>query len=192
MELMEAITTRRSVRRYRNDPVPRNILEEVLEAACWAPSADNVQPWYFVALTKKEDIERMRSTLERVSEELRPHLEEIFPRHPHVVGETTAFLRNLGGAPVYVLVFMQQVYDEERRAPMLESVSAAIQNLLLAAHERGLGTCWVNAVTALGYGDALRELFAPDKGDFVSVISLGYPDQNPRTPSRKPGRWVIR
>ena len=44
MELMEAITTRRSVRRYRNDPVPRNILEEVLEAACWAPSADNVQP----------------------------------------------------------------------------------------------------------------------------------------------------
>jgi len=192
MELMKAITTRRSVRRYRQDPVSREILEEVLEAACWAPSADNVQPWYFVALTKKEDIERMRSTLERVSDEVRPHLEEIFPRHPHVVGETTAFLRNLGGAPVYVLVFMQQVYDEERRAPMLESVSAAIQNLLLAAHERGLGTCWVNAVTALGYGDALRELFAPDKGDFVSVISLGYPDQNPRTPSRKPGRWVIR
>ena len=192
MELMEAITTRRSVRRYRNDPVPRNILEEVLEAACWAPSADNVQPWYFVALTKKGDIERMRSTLERVSEELRPHLEEIFPRHPHVVGETTAFLRNLGGAPVYVLVFMQQIYDEKRHPPMLESVSAAIQNLLLAAHERGLGTCWVNALTSLGYGNALRETFAPNKGNFVGVISLGYPDQKPRTPSRKPGRWVIR
>ena len=191
MELIEAVKNRRSVRKYREKPVPRELLEELMEAACWAPSADNAQPWYFVVLTKPEEIQRMRETMEKVSEEIRPHLEELFPRHPRVVNETTAFLRCLGGAPVYVLAFLQKDYGRIRDS-MVESTAAAIQNLLLAAHEKGLGTCWVNAATGLGYGPALQQLFAPDKGEFVSLIALGWPDQKPRTPSRKPDRWVIR
>ena len=191
MELLEAIKNRRSIRKYREEPVPREVLEQLLEAACWAPSADNQQPWYFVALTRKEEIDLLRETMERVAEEIRPHLEELFPRHPRVVNETTAFLRRLGGAPVYVLVFLQKDYGRVRDS-MLESTAAAIQNLLLAAHEQGLGTCWVNAVTGLGYGAALQELFAPDKGEFVSLVTLGYSDQKARAPGRKPDRWVIR
>jgi len=191
MELMEAIAGRRSVRKYREEPVPRELLKELLESACWAPSADNAQPWYFVALTQQEDILLMRETMEKVSEEIRPHLEELFPRHPRVVNETTAFLRRLGGAPVYVLAFLQKDYGSVRDA-MVESVAAAIQNLLLAAHEKGLGTCWVNAATGLGYGPALQQLFAPDKGEFVSLVALGWSDQKPRTPGRKSDRWVIR
>lgn len=191
MELMEAIKTRRSIRRYQEREVPRELLEEVLEAACWAPSADNLQPWYFVALTRQEDLALMRETMERVSEEIRPHLEELFPRHPRVVNETSAFLRRLGGAPVYVLAFLQKDYGAVRDS-MMESTAAAIQNLLLAAHAKGLGTCWVNAATGLGYGAALQELFAPEKGEFVSLIALGWPDQTSRAPARKPGRWEIR
>ena len=75
---------------------------------------------------------------------------------------------------------------------MLQSAAAAIQNLLLAAHERGLGACWINAASELGYGPALREQFAPDKGEFISIVTLGYPDHTPRMPARKPDRWVIR
>ena len=191
MELMEAVVGRRSVRRYTEEAIPRETLEELLQAACWAPSADNAQPWYFVALTNPEDIERMRRTLERVSEEIRPHLEELYPRHPRVVNETTSFLRRLGGAPVYVLAFLQKGYGPVRDS-MLESTAAAIQNLLLAAHEKGLGACWVNAATALGYGPALQELFAPDKGEFVSLVALGHPERASRAPGRKPDRWVIR
>ena len=191
MELQDAIKMRRSVRRYQDREVPRELLEELMECACWAPSADNMQPWYFVVLTKQEEIDRMRQTMEEVAEQIRPHLEELFPRHPRVVNETTSFLRRLGGAPVYVLAFLQKDYGPVRDS-MLESTAAAIQNLLLAAHEKGLGTCWVNAATALGYGAALQELFAPDKGEFVSLVALGWPDQKPRTPSRKPDRWVIR
>lgn len=191
MELKEGIQSRRSVRRYQDKGVSRELLEELMESACWAPSADNLQPWYFVVLTKQEDIERMRETMERVSEEIRPHLEELFPRHPRVVNETSAFLRRLGGAPVYVLAFLQKDYDLTRDS-MLESTAAAIQNLLLVAHEKGLGACWVNAVTGLGYGPALQKMFAPEKGEFVSLIALGWPDQAPRPPARKPDRWVIR
>ena len=54
MELTGVIKNRRSVRKYREKPVPRELLEELMEAACWAPSADNAQPWYFVVLTKPE------------------------------------------------------------------------------------------------------------------------------------------
>ena len=191
MELLEAVMNRRSVRKYKEDSVPREVLEQLLETACWAPSAENLQPWYFVALTKPEDIRLLQETMERVSEAMKPHLEELYPRHPRIVNEVTGFLRRLGGAPVYVLAFLQQDYGPVRDS-MLESTAAAIQNLLLAAHEKGLGTCWVNAATGLGFGPALRELFAPEKGEFVSLVTLGYPEQTPRTPGRKPGRWVIR
>ena len=191
MELLEAVMNRRSVRKYKEDSVPREVLEQLLETACWAPSAENLQPWYFVALTKPEDIRLLQETMERMSEAMKPHLEELYPRHPRIVNEVTGFLRRLGGAPVYVLAFLQQDYGPVRDS-MLESTAAAIQNLLLAAHEKGLGTCWVNAATGLGFGPALRELFAPEKGEFVSLVTLGYPEQTPRTPGRKPGRWVIR
>ena len=192
MELLEIMAGRRSIRRYREQAVPRELLEELLEAACWAPSADNAQPWHFIALTRQEEIASMAETLERVSEEIRPHLAELFPDHPRVVERTTAFLRRLGGAPVYVLVFLRKDYGAQVRDSMLESAAAAIQNFLLAAHEKGLGACWVNAATTLGYGEALRQQFAPDKGEFVSIISLGYSAQRTMAPPRKPGRWEIR
>ena len=70
MELRDAIRQRRSVRRYSSRPVPHEMLEQVLEDACWAPSAENYQPWHFVALTKAEDIaslhETQRSVLEAI------------------------------------------------------------------------------------------------------------------------------
>ena len=56
MELREVIRQRRSVRRYTEKTVPREVLERLLEDACWAPSAENYQPWHFVALTKPEEI----------------------------------------------------------------------------------------------------------------------------------------
>ena len=190
MELREAVTSRRSVRKYRSEPIPPEILEEILETACWAPSADNRQPWYFVALTKEEDIALLRETMEQVSKEIVAPLQELFPRHPSIVREVEVFLRSLGNAPVYVLVFLRK--EEDFRDSLLESAAAAIQTLLLAAYEKGLGSCWVNAATELGYGPVLRDLFAPGKGEFVSLVTLGYPEITPNAPKRKPGRWVIR
>ena len=78
MEFSELVRTRRSVRRYQETPVPRELLQELLETACWAPSGDNLQPWYFLALTRPEEIARLKGTMERVSMEIEEHLEEIF------------------------------------------------------------------------------------------------------------------
>ena len=191
MELTYAIRKRRSVRRYREEPVPEEVLRELLELACWAPSAENEQPWYFVALTRPEEHEKLRQTMEQVAEEMKFHLEELLPKHPRIVGETTNFLRRLGGAPVCILVFLQKDYGKARDS-MLESTAAAIQTLLLAARERELGTCWINAATHFEYGPALREQYAPDKGELVSIVTLGYPERTPIAAGRKPDRWVIR
>jgi len=191
MELTEIIRKRRSVRRYREEPVPEELLRELLELACWAPSAENEQPWYFVALTRSEELQRLQQTMEQVAEDMKGHLEEYLPKHPRIVAQTTDFLRRLGGAPVCILAFLQRDYGELRDS-MLESTAAAIQTLLLAAKERDLGTCWINAATHLGYGPVLRELYAPNKGELVSVVTLGYPERTPIAAGRKPDRWVIR
>lgn len=111
-------------------------------------------------------------------------------RKRRIVGETTKFLRRLGGAPVCILVFLQQNYGPVRET-MLESTVAAIQILLLAAQERGLGTCWINAATNLGYGPVLQELHAPGKGELVSLVTAGYPERIPIAAGREPGRRVI-
>ena len=190
MELKEAIRKRRSVRKYRDEKVPRGLLEEVLKTACWAPSAENAQPWYFVALTSDEALRELQQTMEQVADDMKVHLEELLPRHPRIVGQTTDFLRRLGGAPVCILVFLQQDYGPLRET-MLESAAASIQAMLLAAHERGLGTCWINAATNLGYGSTLQERYAPDRGELVSLVTLGYPERIPIAAGRKPDRWVI-
>lgn len=190
MELTEAIRKRRSVRKYRDEAVPAEVLEELLNLACWAPSAENEQPWYYVALTSAEALQELQETMKFVADDMKVHLEELLPRHPRIVGQTTDFLRRLGGAPVCILVFLQKDYGPLRET-MLESVAASIQTMLLAAHERGLGTCWINAATNLGYGSALRERYAPDKGELVSLVTLGYPERTPIAARRKPDRWVI-
>ena len=190
MELTEAIRKRRSVRRYRDEEVSGELLKEILETACWAPSAENEQPWYYVALTSAEAQRELRTTMERVADDMKVHLEELLPRHPRIVGQTTEFLRRLGGAPVCILVFLQEDYGPLRET-MLESTAASIQTMLLAAYERGLGTCWINAATNLGYGPALQERYAPDKGELVSLVTLGYPERTPIAAGRKPDRWVI-
>ena len=190
MELTEAIRKRRSVRKYRDEVVPAEVLEELLNLACWAPSAENEQPWYYVALTSAEALRELQETMKFVADDMKVHLEELLPRHPRIVGQTTDFLRRLGGAPVCILVFLQKDYGPLRET-MLESVAASIQTMLLAAYERGLGTCWINAATNLGYGSALRDRYAPDKGELVSLVTLGYPERTPIAAGRKPDRWVI-
>ena len=190
MELTEAIRKRRSVRKYRDEAVPAEVLEELLNLACWAPSAENEQPWYYVALTSAETLQELQETMQFVADDMKVHLEELLPRHPRIVGQTTDFLRRLGGAPVCILVFLQKDYGPLRKT-MLESVAASIQTMLLAAYERGLGTCWINAATNLGYGSALRDRYAPDKGELVSLVTLGYPERTPIAAGRKPDRWVI-
>lgn len=189
MEARECILTRRSVRKYKSDVVSDEILQEVMEAALAAPSAVNLQPWHFVVLRSPAVMEEFRGVMREVTKKNHPELAERFAKNPEVIEETEKFMVSLGGAPVCVLAFCLKEYNNRDNA--LVSVSAAIENLMLAAWDKGLGSCWLAAPVMTGYGPALRDRFAPGKGELVGVVSLGYPDQTPKTPKRKEGRCVF-
>ena len=190
MDVLECLLTRRSVRKYRPDPVSKELLAEVVAAAVCAPSAVNLQPWHFVVLHSPEKMAEFRNTMRHVAVKTRPELEERFQKHPQVIQETESFLTSLGGAPVCVLVFLQKP-DLPNRDNMIQSVAAAVENLVLAAWSRGLGSCWMTAPVGAGFGPDLQGRFAPDCGELVATVALGYPEQVPQMPKRKPGRCVF-
>ena len=190
MDTLECLVTRRSVRKYKPDPIPRQELEEILAAAACAPSAVNLQPWYLVAVCSPEGMAEFRDTMRQVAVKTRPELEARFASHPQVIRETESFLVSLGGAPAVVLAFFLKDNFPDRDGAM-QSVSAAIENQMLAAWEKGIGSCWMSAAQRMGFGPEIQAKYAPGKGEFVSAIALGYPDQSPKMPPRREGRCIF-
>ena len=190
MDTREVLLTRRSIRRYKSDPIPESDLREILEAGLYAPSAINLQHWYFVAIQDPATMEEVRQIMGGVVEKFTPVLKQRFARNPEQIGITNKFLATLGGAPVCVLVFMLKP-DYPDRDGAMQSVSAAIENMLLAAWDKGIGSCWLSAPQRMGFGPVFQERFAPGKGEFVAAITLGYPDQEGKLPPRRDGRYTI-
>lgn len=192
METLAAIHQRRSVRKYQDTPVPDDVLEQILDAGCMAPSAVNLQPWYFVAVKSREQMEALHEVLTPVAAYALPGLKERFPNHPAIVGETLGFLKSLGGAPVCILAFcLKQNYEPVDSLLISQSVAAGIENMLIAATDMGLGSCWLSAPWEAGLSDALKEKFAPDKGELLAVMTFGYAASEIKAPKRKEGRYVI-
>ncbi len=155
--------TRRSIRRYRPDPVPEDLLLKVLEAARWAPSAANSQPWHFLVVT---DAERRRQLAERA------RMLGLF-RWKH-----------LAGAPVVIAV----VGDPRGNRFCTVDCSLAGMSILLAAHSLGLGACWIGGFTQ----KQIRGLLGvPIDREVVGLVTLGYPDEIPAAPPRLPLERLI-
>lgn len=191
METREALAGRRSVRLYRKDlPVSQEDLTAILDSACMAPSAINLQHWYFVVLRSAEDMSDFKAIMRRVSDKFHPILKDRFAKNPETIRDTETFLSSLGGAPVCILAFFLK-NDYPDRDGAMQSVSAALENLMLAAWDRGLGTCWMSAPQRMGFGPEIQERFAPGKGEFVAAVTLGYPEKVGPMPRRREGRYTI-
>ena len=190
MEARECLLTRRSIRKYKDQPIPDGVLEEIMEEALTAPSAINMQHWHFVVLRSPEKMAEFKEIMGGVLNKFRPILQDRFAKNPETIKETEHFLVSLGGAPVCVLAFFLK-NDYPDRDGAMQSVSAAIENLLLSAWDKGVGSCWMTAAQRMEFGPELQARFAPDKGEFVASITLGYPDQAPKMPPRRDGRYVM-
>lgn len=191
METREAILSRRSIRSYTDRPICREDLEEILDAGMYAPSAVNFQPWYFVAIQSPKDMSKLLQIMEQVSQKIRPALEERFSKHPEVVDETSRFIRQMGGAPVCILAFQYKPDYPKTESTIVQSIGAAIENMLLAATAKGIGSCWLTAPVETGMGPEFRDAFAPGAGDMTALLTLGYPANIPKAPARKDGRYAI-
>lgn len=186
MELAQAIRERRSVRKFLPDPVPRETLEHVLELATWAPSAMNRQPWYFVVV-QGEKAEELKTIFGDAGEVMRPRLEERFPDRPKIVESTLEFFRTYGGATVFIVA-----YAEAHPAGGFDtnSTAVAVQNLMLAVHEAGLGSTWTDGI--MGEEQRISEALGITGKKLLCVLPIGYPDGEQRVPPRQEGRieWV--
>lgn len=155
----------------------------VLEAACWAPSAHNRQPWRFVVLTHLKDKQRLAHAMsERLAADLRADgLDEA-----SIARDTGRSKERLGSAPVLIVVCLSMAdmdrYPDQRRQffehqMAVQSVAMAAQNLLLAAHAEGLGACWLCA--PLFSQDMVRAtLGLPDDCEPQGAVVMGYPSES--------------
>lgn len=191
MDIFEAINSRRSVRKYKNQAINNDDLKQILDAACMAPSSKNTQPWYFVAVRDESEKKYILGIMDEVAKQMKAPLEEYFKDHPDVAAQTLSFIKSLGSASVYVLVFAQKPYDESSESALTQSIAAAVQNLCLAATGLGLGTCWMRAPINVGFAQTFGDRYAKDKGQMLAMLTLGIPDESPKAPKRKDDRYKI-
>lgn len=188
--LIETIVSRRSIRRYQPTPVDRALIQRLLEAAAWAPSAHNRQPWRFCVVdspTRKETLARAMGA------RLRADLERDGAAPDFIEKDAARSYQRITGAPVLVILCLtmrdMDTYADERRsmneyAMATQSTAMAGQNLLLAAHDAGLASCWMCA--PLFCPDVVREVLAlPDDWQAQALITLGYPAET-REKTRRP------
>lgn len=190
MDTLKVILERRSIRKYRQVAVTDELLEEIVQAGLYAPSGVNLQPWYFVVVRTPEKMAQVRALMTIVALHFNPILQERFHDHPEVIEQTNNFLVTLGDAPACVLVFANKKNDGARDN-VIESVSAAIQNMQLAAWNRGIGSCWIGAPNHVDCGGLFEAAFACDHGEFIAALPLGYPAEDPRPGRRKSGRCLF-
>jgi nitroreductase len=153
MDTLEAIHTRRSIREYQDKPIPDELVAEVLKAAMAAPSARNQQPWEFIVITNAEIRERIPSICQ--------------------------FAQMVVHAPLAILVCGNLKADTAQGYWVIDC-SAAIQNLLLAAHALGLGAVWTGVFPREERMDGLTELLSlPEHVVPHSLVVLGCPVELP-------------
>jgi nitroreductase len=185
VELYEAIKGRRSVRKFKTTPVPKDLIEKIFEVALWAPSGMNRQNWKFFVLAgeRKEELVSISSTS---FQHLEPQLQQLYAEKPKIIESTRRFFKRLGEAPIVVCAYFEPANRED--VTSFQNVAAAIQNLLLVAHAEGLGTCWMTGPVAVA-NEISRFLGVKDM-TLVAITPMGYPDETPKVPPRRPDRVV--
>lgn len=166
MCILKIIKERKSVRRYKPDPIPDPVLLRVLDAARFSPSGKNLQPWKFILVRDK----KIKKDLVEAS-----------------VGQSF-----IAEAPIVVVAcgFPDKCYS--RMGNYMKSwavdVAIAVEHMMLQAQEEGLGTCWIGAFEEK---DVRRILKIPDDVKVLALTPLGYPDEIPRSRERKSLEEII-
>lgn len=164
MELYQGLLTRRSIRKYQNRKIPRQDLSEIIKAAQYAPSAHNKQPWEFLVIEDRQTLSSLRT-----------------------VQRWTSFAKDAACA-IIVCGNTEQTFSRDKDGEKWDyadiDCSLAAENLMLAAHAKGIGSCFCGASPMPLVVNGLRELLhLPQHIRPVAVIIMGYPDEQPLQPT---------
>lgn len=199
MDVLEALATRKSIRGFKPDPVPREVLSEILQIACRAPSAVNSQAWEFFVLAGDAIEEVKRGNIARIRSGVLPNPEHRlmgWPRGSAYRQRQVALARQLFqlmgiskeddekkkqwmergfrffDAPAAIIIVIDRSIGE--RVPLLD-IGAVMQSICLAALTRGLGTCIEDQ--GVMYPQVIRKFAGvPESKRIVISIAIGYPD----------------
>jgi nitroreductase len=163
--LLALLRGRRSIRRYRTDPVPDEMIRQLLEAGRWAPSTNNLQPWCFVVVQDPV----VRREIARFT---------VYSSEPRV---------RLTESPVLIVlcgVERDRIYHEFLNG----DVAMAALQMMLQAETLGLGTCWVGGLNRTAIAGLLR---IPDPFELVCLLTVGFPAEEPPAPSRRPLEEIV-
>lgn len=176
----DLLRSRRSIRRYADLPVSRELIESLLRSAVTAPSAHNRQPWRFLVIEREEDKDKLAKAMGAL---LRADRSRDGDDPQAIKADVARSHARLTGAPVLVVVCMSMIdmdrYPDKKRMGAerimaIQGTAMAAQNLLLAAHAAGLGACWMCA--PLFCADTVHAtLDLPDDWEPQAIITLGYP-----------------
>jgi nitroreductase len=191
MDFSQLVFARRTVRRFTPEPIRQATLERILRAGLAAPSPNNSTPWVITVVTNGETIQKMRQAVNNhldsmfagISEENRSTLEKIkvfstvFANAPVVLAVFTKDFH----APIHDLMAEANLNAEQisqlRRHPELQATGAMVQNMLLAATQEGLGSCWISG--ALVARQELQEILQSGDLHLETLVALGHHDSQP-------------
>ena len=158
MNTIKAILSRRSIRQYKKKKVSKEKINQILKAAMYAPSAMNYQPWHFIVIDNRENIDQLYK--------LNPHAEMLLK------------------APLAIII-CGDLKAEMSIDYLVQDCSAATQNALLAIHELGLGGVWISSYPNKDTVEGIKRYYGIPKNIVpVSIISLGYVNEEVKTEDR--------
>jgi nitroreductase len=200
-DIIDVITSRKSIRRYKPDPVPDEMIDKILEAARWAPTGENYQPWRFIVVRDQERrnkigaLSKLGSGARMTAWYCLGHIQERFAgiepkeKRDHVMefmysGEVSAFARQ---APLVIAVLGTLKVGS---VDLPYDLSAAIENMLLEAHSLGLGGCWVHGAVAssrdaVKFKKILKIPTAMSEYKVIAFVAFGWASENRKHPRPK-------
>lgn len=196
LDIIGLLKNRRSIREYTPKNVSEKVLDVILEAASWAPSAHNAQPWRFIVI---RDSALKLKLAEAMARRWKRDLAKNGVSERDCESLARASVERFSSAPIVIVSCLTMVemnhYPDKRRLRIesimaVQSVAAAIENMLLAAHAMGLGACWFCA--SLFCMETIRKVLKlPPDFEPQALITLGYPADRPSPPLRKPLKEIV-
>lgn len=180
-EVIKALMERRSIRKYKVDPINEKDLELILKAATYAPSARGTQAWHITAIVNPARIEELNQAVKKAVQKAG------FDQYKEMVGQSSYSI-NFHIAPVFIIVTV----DDSKSLCPHEDGALVLSNIFLAAHSLGLGACWINQLKFIAEESEFRQVLSglgtPAGNKLIGCAALGHPAvKNPPAPSRRDG-----
>lgn len=187
--MINTIYERRSIRKFLSKMIPKEDIMEILQCGLKAPSSKNRQPWKYIVVLGKEKEEMLKAFRKGIQRE--ENEQALLPESKNHLAGAKYTIQIMEQAPVIIFAvnplgkgIFQELSPEERVYEIcnIQSISASIQNMLLAATEKGIGSLWICDIY-FAYAELCQWL--QPEGELLAAVAFGYPDENPGERPRK-------